>query len=497
MLDFKTPKATRISASTNKSNRERSDKGNTVFGVQGTYTRISRNLIMPRQSETRQTRRHFLKGTSAAGVALLAADSTVASAAGMEQIWGKTSPDPVRLGLIGCGKWGREILKTLAKLPEGPVVAVAETHPVFLRRSQEWAPQAERYTDYRALLDDKAVQAVVVATPTHQHKEIVLAALQSGKHVYCEAPLAPTVGESREITRAAKDHFRLHFQAGLQLRSDRQITHLISYLHSDALGKPLKARAQSHQNSDWREISPNPDREKEINWRLDPKCSLGLAGEIGIHPLDLVGWALKCRPLAVTGFGSLIRWRDGLEVCDNVTATLEYPGGVFLNYEATLGNSHDGELCMLYGTERTIMMRDRLAWQFTEPDVLPKDWETYSRKTRFYKTEGTLLSAGWETETRSTSKEPFPTDPTSAIQYALEAFLVHARSTAAGTEDFDGAYGLGHDLALRSYLLDLRKGYPPYAGFQEGHDATVIAIKAHEAIVQAKRVQFDPGWFET
>ena len=83
------------------------------------------------------------------------------------------------------------------------MVAICDTYAPFLRRAKEAAPKAETYSDYRQVLAQKSVQAVIVATPSHQHKEVVLAALQAGKHVYCEAPLASNLEDARAIARYA------------------------------------------------------------------------------------------------------------------------------------------------------------------------------------------------------------------------------------------------------------------------------------------------------
>ena len=72
------------------------------------------------------------------------------------------------------------------------------------------------------------VQGVFVATPTYLHKDIVIAALQAGKHVYCEAPMASTIEDARAIAQAAQAAGRLHFQVGQQLRSDPQRHSLVS-----------------------------------------------------------------------------------------------------------------------------------------------------------------------------------------------------------------------------------------------------------------------------
>ena len=245
--------------------------------------------------------------------------------------------------------------------------------------------QGGPFSDYRKVLESKAVQAVLVATPSHQHKEIVLAALQAGKHVYCEAPLANTIEDAREIAQAAKNSPKLNFQSGLQMRSDPHRHFLVQFLRAGAMGKPVRARAQWNRKQSWRRTSPNPDREKELNWRLDGKVSLGLAGELGIHQMDVVSWFMNTRPMAVTGFGSLIQWRDGRDVPDTVQAIFEYPNGVQFGYEATLANSFDSDYEMFYGTDSAVMLRGNKAWMFKEVDAPLLGWEVYARKDEFYR----------------------------------------------------------------------------------------------------------------
>src|ERR1043166_9474676 len=148
------------------------------------------------------------------------------------------SGPPVNCAVIGCGIWGREIANTLARLPNAPVVAVCDTYEPFLRRGKEAAPKAEGYTDYRKALENKDVQAVLIATPSHQHKEIALAAMQAGKHVYCEAPLGSNVEDARAIALAARQATKLKFQAGLQGRANTLYRHISKFIKSGVLGTP-------------------------------------------------------------------------------------------------------------------------------------------------------------------------------------------------------------------------------------------------------------------
>src|SRR5439155_23014183 len=150
-------------------------------------------------------RREFLKGSSFAtlmtmlgGVELITPSQT--RAVDLETL----VPFQVKCAVVGLGAWGREILATLSRLKTAELVAVCYAYPVSLKRAASSAPKAQGMEDYRRILDDKEVRAVIVGTPTHKHREIVIAALQAGKHVYCEAPLAHTIEDARAIALAAR-----------------------------------------------------------------------------------------------------------------------------------------------------------------------------------------------------------------------------------------------------------------------------------------------------
>ena len=349
-------------------------------------------------------RRDFLKGGSLAtvmtmlgGVELLGQTN---QPAGGES---KSEKVKMKVAVIGLGTRGREIINTLALLDQAEVAAICDTYPAALKRIASAAPAATQTDDYKTILANKDIPAVIIATPTATHKEIALAALKAGKHVYCEAPLANTIEDAREIALAAKATKLYTFQAGLQMRSDPQRLFLLPFVRSGQLGKMAMARAQWHKNTSWRSTSPNPEREKALNWRLDKNTSLGLVGEIGIHQIDQEGWLLNALPTAVTGFGSITDWDDGRDVPDTVQLVLEFPKGVRMIYDATLANSFDGEYEMLYGSWAAIMMRESKAWMFKEVDSPLLGWEVYAAKVQFYKDTGIALVAD--------ASKPKPTTP--------------------------------------------------------------------------------------
>merc|ERR1711916_153487 len=167
--------------------------------------------------------RDFLKGGSLSSMAALVGGTLVtAPEKAQAQASSKPTSPPVKFGVIGCGYHGRDVIGTLAVLPNAPVVALCDKYGAFLRRAGRSAPKAAKYEQYQDLLNDENVEAVIVCTPTHQHAQIVKDALAAGKHVYCEATISNSVEEAREIALAAKKNPRLYFQAGLQNRSDSQ-----------------------------------------------------------------------------------------------------------------------------------------------------------------------------------------------------------------------------------------------------------------------------------
>jgi predicted dehydrogenase len=448
-------------------------------------------------------RRKFIKGTSfgammlmMGGVPLQADDKTNNAAAGGDTGF-STIGAPVSCAVIGCGVWGREVIQTLALLPNAPVVAVCDTYETFLRRGKESAPKAEGLQDYRKVLEMPTVQAVIVATPSHLHREIVVAALKAGKHVYCEAPLASSVEDARAIAQAAKEAVKLNFQAGLQSRSDPRKKFILDFIRSGAIGKAIMARAQWHKKQSWQRSAPTSEREKAANWRLSKETSSGLIGEIGIHQLDLVSWFLNEHPAAVTGFGGILSYPDGRDVADTIQTVFEFPNKANFSYDCTLGNSFDADYSILYGAFAAVMFRDDKAWLFKEVDSPLLGWEIYAAKDQFYKETGISLRAGASKSTSSgkaAAESPFAS---SALHYALAAFIQNSRVTTTGVNDFNSSYGADAD-GLAEYLAGptVAKARLAAAGYKEGLVATVSAIKANEAIMHGQKIVLQKEWFE-
>jgi predicted dehydrogenase len=434
-------------------------------------------------------RRSFLKNTSLAtvmammgGVELNAQDAAK-SAAPPEPALTKIPVGPaVKYGVIGVGTWGREIVHELSLLPNAPVVAVCDKHKPALRRAAEMAPKAQQFPDYQALLASPDVEAVVIATPTALHREMVEAALKAGKHVYCEAPLATSVDDAKAIAKAAKENPKVLFQPGLQERSHPERKFLLPFIRSGALGENVMVRAQSHQNKVW-DTTP---------WKTDPTTSTGLMGEIGIHQIDAVSWFLREKPKAVTGFGAQIR-QNGGGVADTVQGVFDFPGSVRFVYDATLCNSFDKDYEIYYGTQSAIMVRDGKAWMFYEPDAQLGGWEVYAHKDEFYTETGIALAAN------ATKQTAIGTSATASVgftplHYALEAFTNNTGQYREAVKGYIDSFGDGDMQGLADSLKTL-KPYYPAATWEDGLNATILALKANQAVVEQRKITIEKELF--
>ncbi|MBG88969.1 MAG: hypothetical protein CMO80_18990 [Verrucomicrobiales bacterium] len=438
-------------------------------------------------------RRDFLKGGSLS--AMIAMMGGVPLNAPAQDAPKKEAAFKVNVGIIGLGPWGRDIAHTLLKIPEANVAALCDTYPAMLRRMRRYAPDAKKVEDYKEILADHSIQAVCVATGTHQHKQIVLDALKAGKHVYCEAPVSNTIDEAREIARAGRDAYAQVFQTGLNYRSDPQRHFILDFFWSGAAGNTVMSRAQWHKKTSWRYASPNRDREKAINWRLNKSISPGLVGEMGIQQVDNNSWFLKSLPSAVTGFGDILHYRDGRTVPDTVQAIFEYPEKGNFVYDAALTNSFDSDYEMIYGTFAAIMMRNTKAWMFKEVDSPLLGWEVYARKDAFYKETGIALVANATKLVAARDEDAVDEKYTNTpLSHSMGAFLHNVNEVAGAAKNFKETFGFMDKDSFVDYAKTLN--LKPAAGYQEGFEATVTVLKANEAVNAKKRVELDPDLFK-
>jgi predicted dehydrogenase len=257
----------------------------------------------------------------------------------------------IGLGIIGCGNRGAANWKRFLARPDVDPVAVCDVYQPYLDQGLQLSGgKAKAYKDYRRLLEDKNVDAVIVATPDHWHALQTIAACQAGKDVFVEKPLTLFIKEGSAMVAAARRHKRV-VQTGSQQRSGAHYARAVELIRQGAIGdvhqvsvgftrnvgagfKP-KDLPVSASNLDWDFwLGPAPQVPFDpfrclYNFRWFWDYSGGQMTNFGAHHLDIVRWALGAKaPLSVAGFGGRYAIKDGGQTPDVQEVVYQFPGCV-------------------------------------------------------------------------------------------------------------------------------------------------------------------------
>jgi predicted dehydrogenase len=224
-----------------------------------------------------------------------------------------------KVGIIGAGRQGRAIIAELQKIDAVQVAGICDVVPGRVTSGIERAPGAEGFANHGALLGREDIEAVIIATPTHLHRQIAVDALSAGRHVYCEAPLASTVEDCQAIVTAATGA-RGVCHVGFQGRSNPLYKRAWTLVRAGSLRDIISLYAQYQHKTSWRFPGSTPELERAANWRLDPEVTTGLAGEIGAQQFDVMHWLRGRYPVRVDGAGSIRHHKDGRTVHDTIEA---------------------------------------------------------------------------------------------------------------------------------------------------------------------------------
>ena len=313
-------------------------------------------------------RREMLGGASAAWLAM-----------GLEGVRGLAEPantDELRVGMIGPGSRGQELLRQLLHVPGVRIAAVCDIYePRYAQVNRLVGAEVPNTNDYRELLERKDLDVIYVATPVSLHAEHVLAALKTGRPVYGEKAMGFTSDECREIYAAASKPEAL-FQIGHQYRYAPWVQAAVDAVKKGKIGEPTHVYAYWHRNNDWRRPVPSPDPggnlERLINWRLYRETSGGLVTELGSHHIDVANWVFDAIAERATGMTSIVSYHDGRTVGDNVQAVFSYPGGRRLMFSSLTNNAKMGNELWIYGTEGSVAITIEDATFYYEPKKHPK-----------------------------------------------------------------------------------------------------------------------------
>jgi predicted dehydrogenase len=427
---------------------------------------------MPQSS----TRRDFIR-TSARAAAAVALAPAFASRA-QASVLGAN--DSIGVGIIGIGIRGEILLRGTGTVANTRVVEVADAYDTHFARAHEiLGPDLRTGRDYRRLLDNKDVQAVIIAVPDHWHKQMALDAMDAGKDVFIEKPMTHRWEEGEAIIEAARQKNRI-VQVGSQWASVDANAQAIDIINSGKLGQVTLIDGRMHRNTptgawyypvppdaspetiDWeRFIGPAPprpfDASRFFQWRLYWDYSGGLPTDLFVHMITathtLMGVKMANR---VMGMGAIHHFKNR-EVPEQMSALVEYPTFT-LTLTSTATNNHPYPLLTIMGTEGTLEYHGSRLVYHPEPVLENYTYSTnaWPKATREQYAElHDLDPATLRPKATAAVKRPEPQEiqvpGRDSTELHLEKFFESVRTR---TEPFESAE-MGHLCATVGHMVNL------------------------------------------
>jgi len=302
------------------------------------------------------SRRSFLEKATLGSAALTSAPMVFASSYEEKLLLNRTyetafysANDQINLALIGCGIQGIYDTRTALQVDSVKLVAVCDLYTGRLDRSKElWGDDLFTTRDYRDLLNRNDIDAVIVATPDHWHKQIVVDVLKAGKHVYCEKPMVQKFDDGQAIIKAQKDSGKL-CQVGSQGMSSLGNEKAKQLYEDGAIGDIVMLDFYNDRYSAegaWQYPIPPDANEKTVDfdtflgrapkvpyenkrffrWRNYKDYGTGVAGDLFVHAFSTLNYVISSNgPDRALATGGLRYWYDGRDVPDVSITLYDYP----------------------------------------------------------------------------------------------------------------------------------------------------------------------------
>ena len=296
--------------------------------------------------------------------------------------------DRVRLGVIGAGDRGTELVHQIQACSNTEIVAFADIYTKRLEKVGGLLPRAALHQDYRRVLDDGSIDAVIIATPPHVHEEHFCAALAAGKHVYLEKNLALSVEAAKRMRAAHQEDAGRHaVQIGHQACSSGHAFDVARFFAEPDLVGPMAALAMRHHrntpagkpqwarpamltsdvnphNIAWEHFSAKPfDANQYVHWRYFWEYSSGPVSEYMSQQLAFWYRALNLEiPNSAMASGGVYLWRDGRETPDTMEVSFAQPEQLMIHWSSGFGNNHLGVGEELLGHHGTIARNNQVRY---------------------------------------------------------------------------------------------------------------------------------------
>src|SRR5262245_15391713 len=282
------------------------------------------------------SRRSFIKTTAAAGTVSLLAGPAIGAQGANERI---------NIGLIGTGGRCRHLMQALARVPNTRMMAVCDVYEPHLDLARKLAdPKAAAYSDYRQLLNNKEIHAVLIASPDHWHVPMTVDAMAAGKDGYVEKPPTPSPAQDKIILDALGKHKR-SVQVGTQQRSMTHIVRARELVREGRLGNVHKVHLTWNRNTDRVRRGPQNVERKRLDWNAflgnAPKQDFdeyrfrnwrwfwdfgnGILTDLMVHFIDVVHWYFDLdHPLRAVTVGNNYTSEGVWQTPDTIQTLLTY-----------------------------------------------------------------------------------------------------------------------------------------------------------------------------
>ncbi len=276
------------------------------------------------------SRRNFLGAMGAASIPMLWNPAALKAAPLVADPQFKFAFDPnarkVKTGIIGVGGRGTSLLREVLKAGQAEMVAICDIDPEALARATALCAgmSPKGYDDYKNLLADKNVEAVIIATPVDLHCDMAVHACEADKHIYCEKPLGLNAKEAEKVY-AATQKLNKTFQVGFQWIYNSNFRAAIEAVHAGLIGDVKFIHAQRHGG----------DLPHKKSWLFEADRSGDIIVEQAVHEMNIFCWGLKSQPVRACGLGGTnvyVNVPPGRTIMDHYSMTYEFPGPVHLSY---------------------------------------------------------------------------------------------------------------------------------------------------------------------
>lgn len=264
-----------------------------------------------------------------------------------------------RIGILGCGNRSKAHIAALNDVPGIEVAALCDMLPhkmdqrAELIRKKQAKPR--QYTDMEAMFAQEDLDAVAIVLPNHLHKVAAIGALQAGKHVYCEKPMALTVADCNEMIAAA-ERARKAIQIGTQRRHGPGYKRAVEEIRKAPVGKILSSAVNSYRG-DWRVPAADEYPPGVPYWRLIQEQCGGVVYEMGAHIIDLNNWIFDSEPETVVSLQGVnnpaLRKRDSY---DHGGVLVRYASGAMMNYGGNLYTRGAAGADYFFGVDGTVAL---------------------------------------------------------------------------------------------------------------------------------------------